>query len=297
MNFETEIKKLQEAIYTADMILIGAGAGLSTAAGLTYSGERFHRLFGDFEKKYGITDIYTGGFFPFPSEEERWAWWSRHIWYNRYTDAPKPVYQQLLSLVKGKDYFVLTTNVDHQFQRAGFEKQRLFYTQGDYGLLQCTKPCCQKTWDNEDQVREMVEKQKDMRIPTELIPHCPNCGRLMTTNLRSDDKFVEDEGWHEAAQRYKAFTEKARGKKLLLLELGVGMNTPGIIKIPFLKMAMNDDNATYACIGIDDVWIPDEIKDRSIGIAADIADVISLLMDASSLEKQPGRKERSSHDT
>ena len=193
----------------------------------------------------------------------------------------------------GKDYFVLTTNVDHQFQRACFEKQRLFYTQGDYGLLQCTKPCCQKTWDNEDQVREMVEKQKDMRIPTELIPHCPNCGRLMTTNLRSDDKFVEDEGWHEAAQRYKAFTEKARGKKLLLLELGVGMNTPGIIKIPFLKTAMNDDNATYACIGIDDVWIPDEIKDRSIGIAADIADVISLLMD----EKQPGRKERSSHDT
>ena len=293
MNFETEIKKLQEAIYTADMILIGAGAGLSTAAGLTYSGERFHRLFGDFEKKYGITDIYTGGFFPFPSEEERWAWWSRHIWYNRYTDAPKPVYQQLLSIMKGKDYFVLTTNVDHQFQRAGFEKQRLFYTQGDYGLLQCTKPCCQKTWENEDQVREMVEKQKDMRIPTELIPHCPNCGRLMTTNLRSDDQFVEDEGWHEAAQRYEAFTEKARGKKLLLLELGVGMNTPGIIKIPFLKMAMNDDKVTYACIGIDDVWIPDEIKDRSIGIAADIADVISLLMD----EKQPGRKERSSHDT
>lgn len=277
MTFETEIKKLQEAIYTADAILIGAGAGLSTAAGLTYSGERFHRLFGDFEKKYGITDMYTGGFFPFPTEEERWAWWSRHIWYNRYTDAPKPVYQQLLSIVKDKDYFVLTTNVDHQFQRAGFDKKRLFYTQGDYGLLQCTKPCCQKTWDNEDQVREMVEKQKDMRIPTELIPHCPNCGRLMTTNLRSDDQFVEDEGWHEAAQRYEAFTEKARGKKLLLLELGVGMNTPGIIKIPFLKMAMNDDKITYACIGLDDVWIPDEIKDRSVGIAADIAEVIGQL--------------------
>ena len=293
MKFETEIKKLQEAIHTADAILIGAGAGLSAAAGLTYSGERFHRLFGDFEKKYGITDIYTGGFFPFPTEEERWAWWSRHIWYNRYMDAPKPVYQQLLSIVKDKDYFVLTTNVDHQFQRAGFDKERLSYTQGDYGLLQCTKPCCRKTWDNEEQVREMVEKQKDMRIPTELIPRCPNCGRLMTTNLRADDKFVEDEGWYEAAKRYDAFTEKIRGKRLLLLELGVGMNTPGIIKIPFLKMAMNDDNVTYACIGIDDVWIPDEIKNRSIGIAADIADVISLLMD----EKQPGRKERSSHDT
>ena len=277
MKFETEIKKLQEAIHTADAILIGAGAGLSAAAGLTYSGERFHRLFGDFEKKYGITDIYTGGFFPFPTEEERWAWWSRHIWYNRYMDAPKPVYQQLLSIVKDKDYFVLTTNVDHQFQRAGFDKERLFYTQGDYGLLQCTKPCCRKTWDNEEQVREMVEKQKDMRIPTELIPRCPNCGRLMTTNLRADDKFVEDEGWYEAAKRYDAFTEKIRGKRLLLLELGVGMNTPGIIKIPFLKMAMNDDKITYACIGLDDVWIPDEIKDRSVGIAADIAEVIGQL--------------------
>lgn len=277
MKFETEIKKLQEAIHTADAILIGAGAGLSTAAGLAYSGERFHRLFGDFEKKYGITDMYTGGFFPFPTEEERWAWWSRHIWYNRYTDAPKPVYQQLLSIVKDKDYFVLTTNVDHQFQRAGFDKNRLFYTQGDYGLLQCTKPCCQKTWDNEEQVREMVEKQKDMRIPTELIPRCPNCGRLMTTNLRADDKFVEDEGWYEAAKRYDEFTKKVQGQKLLLLELGVGMNTPGIIKIPFLKMAMNDDKITYACIGLDDVWIPDETKDRSIGISADISDVISQI--------------------
>lgn len=277
MKFETEIKKLQEAIHTADAILIGAGAGLSTAAGLAYSGERFHRLFGDFEKKYGITDMYTGGFFPFPTEEERWAWWSRHIWYNRYMNAPKPVYQQLLSIVKDKDYFVLTTNVDHQFQRAGFDENRLFYTQGDYGLLQCTKPCCQKTWDNEEQVREMVEKQKDMRIPTELIPRCPNCGRLMTTNLRADDKFVEDEGWYEAAKRYDEFTKKVQGQKLLLLELGVGMNTPGIIKIPFLKIAMNDDKITYACIGLDDVWIPDETKDRSIGISADISDVISQI--------------------
>ena len=277
MKFENEIKKLQEAIHTADAILIGAGAGLSTAAGLAYSGERFHRLFGDFEKKYGITDMYTGGFFPFPTEEERWAWWSRHIWYNRYMNAPKPVYQQLLSIVKDKDYFVLTTNVDHQFQRAGFDKNRLFYTQGDYGLLQCTKPCCQKTWDNEEQVREMVEKQKDMRIPTELIPRCPNCGRLMTTNLRADDKFVEDEGWYEAAKRYDEFTKKVQGQKLLLLELGVGMNTPGIIKIPFLKIAMNDDKITYACIGLDDVWIPDETKDRSIGISADISDVISQI--------------------
>lgn len=275
MAFETEIKKLKEAICSADAILIGAGAGLSTAAGLTYSGERFHKLFGDFEKKYGITDMYSGGFFPFPTEEERWAWWSRHIWYNRYMDAPKPVYQQLLSAVKDKDYFVLTTNVDHQFQRAGFDKKRLFYTQGDYGLLQCTKPCCQKTWDNETQIREMVEKQKDMRIPTTLIPHCPNCGRLMTTNLRADDKFVEDAGWYEAAKRYDEFTERIQGKRLLLLELGVGMNTPGIIKIPFLKMAMNDEKVTYTCIGLDDVWIPDEIKDRSIGIAADIAEVLS----------------------
>ena len=223
---EAKVNRLKAALETADAVLIGTGAGLSTAAGLTYSGERFHALFGDFEAKFGIHDMYSGGFYPFPGPQTRWAWWSRHIWHNRYIDPPKPVYPQLLSLVNGRDYFVLTTNVDHQFQRAGFDKQRLFYTQGDYGLLQCSKPCCQRTWDNEAQIREMIARQRDMRIPTELIPKCPNCGRPMTTNLRADDSFVQDAGWYAAAERYDSFVEAHVGGRLLLLELGVGWNTP-----------------------------------------------------------------------
>ena len=276
---EQKIEKVKTILQEADAILIGAGAGLSTAAGLTYSGERFHRLFGDFEKKYGITDMYTGGFYPFPDEETKWAWWSRHIWCNRYQDAPKPVYQQLLSLVKDKDYFVLTTNVNHQFQRAGFDKQRLFYTQGDYGLLQCTKPCCQKTWDNEEQMRQMVEQKKDMKIPTSLIPKCPNCGRPMTTNLRVDNRFVEDDGWQAAARRYADFVEAHEKGPILYLELGVGMNTPTIIKVPFLRMTMANPQATYVCLNLGDIYIPDEIANRSIGIDGDIAKNLDLLMD------------------
>ena len=274
---KSQIDRLRNAIKDADAVLIGAGAGLSTAAGLTYSGERFHRLFGDFEAKFGIRDMYSGGFYPFPDGETYWAWWSRHIWCNRYIDAPKPVYPQLLSLVRGKDYFVLTTNVDHQFQRAGFDKQRLFYTQGDYGLLQCTKPCKQVTWDNEDWMREMVARQKDMRIPSELIPKCPNCGRLMTTNLRVDDKFVQDAGWDAAAARYDAYLKKHANGKLLLLELGVGGNTPVIIKYPFWQMTARNPRITYACLNLGDARAPEQIADQSICIDADIAQVLDAL--------------------
>ncbi len=194
LNYEEQLVKLKEELHQADAVLIGAGAGLSISAGFTYSGKRFEKLFGDFIQKYSISDIYAGGFYPWQSLEEYWAWWSRHIFVNRYEDAPKPVYQELLSLVQDKDYFVLTTNVDHCFQKAGFDKERLFYTQGDYGLWQCFEPCCQKTYDNEQQVRQMVEQQRGMRIPTELIPRCPVCGKPMTMNLRCDDTFVEDEG-------------------------------------------------------------------------------------------------------
>ena len=273
-----QIKRLKAAIEQADAILIGAGAGLSAAAGLTYSGERFHRLFGDFEAKFGIRDMYSGGFYPFPDEETQWAWWSRHIWYNRYIDAPKPVYPQLKSLVEDKDYFVLTTNVDHQFQRAGFDKERLFYTQGDYGLLQCTKPCKQVTWDNEDWMREMVARQKDMRIPSELIPKCPNCGRPMTTNLRVDDKFVQDAGWYAAAERYDAYVKRCAGGKLLLLELGVGGNTPVIIKYPFWRMTAQNPDITYACLNLGDVRVPEQIAKQSICLDADIAEIVEGLV-------------------
>ena len=242
-NCSRQIDRLKQVLGTADAVLIGAGAGLSASAGLTYSGERFERYFSDFHQRYGITDMYSGGFYPYDTLEEYWAWWSRHIFYNRYADAPVPVYQVLLSLVKNKDYFVLTTNVDHQFQKAGFDKQRLFYTQGDYGLWQCSKACHNKTYDNESSVRRMVEQQQDMKIPSELIPHCPVCGAPMIMNLRCDDTFVQDEGWYAAAERYSDFVKQHRSGKILYLELGVGNNTPAIIKYPFWRMTLQNPNA------------------------------------------------------
>ena len=269
--------RLRRALDSADAVLIGAGSGLSTAAGLTYTGERFERYFGDFIAKYHIPDMYAGGFYPFETLEEYWAWWSRHIFYNRYVDAPLPVYRDLLALVRGRDYFVLTTNVDHQFQRAGFDKKRLFYTQGDYGLWQCMQPCHNKTYDNEQTVRRMIEQQRDMRVPTELVPHCPVCGRPMTMNLRADDTFVEDEGWHAAAGRYADFLRRHEGLRVVFLELGVGGNTPGIIKYPFWQMTAENPKAIYACINDGQAVCPKEIEDQAICIDGDIGDVLSQL--------------------
>lgn len=273
-----EIQRLAWEIENADAIVIGAGSGLSTSAGLTYSGERFQRYFADFIDKYHIPDMYSGGFYPFESLEEYWAWWSRHIYYNRYVDAPYPVYKNLLALVKDKDYFVLTTNVDHQFQKAGFDKHRLFYTQGDYGLWQCMEPCHQKTYDNEEAVRRMIEEQKDMRVPAESVPHCPVCGKPMTMNLRADNTFVEDEGWHRAAERYSEFLRRHNRLHVLFLELGVGGNTPGIIKYPFWKMTYQNPKAVYACINYKESFAPSEIKKRSICIDGDIGKVLAMML-------------------
>lgn len=222
----SSLERLRQAVDSADAILVGAGAGLSTSAGFTYDGERFRQYFSDFAEKYGFRDMYTGGFYPYQTPEEYWAYWSRYIYINRYLDAPRPVYKDLLRLLDGKDYFVLTTNVDHCFQKAGFDKHRLFYTQGDYGLLQCSRPCCRQTWDNEALIRRMVAEQKDMRVPAGLVPRCPNCGRPLTTNLRADDRFVEDAGWQQASGRYNDFVRRHRRGKVLYLELGVGYNTP-----------------------------------------------------------------------
>ena len=272
-----QIDRLRRALWAADAVLVGAGAGLSTAAGFTYSGERFQRYFWDFAAKYGIRDMYSGGFYPFPAPEEFWAYWSRYIFINRYQDAPKPVYNKLLKLVKDKDYFVLTTNVDHCFQKAGFDKRRLFYTQGDYGLFQCSEPCCQKTYDNEEIVRRMVEQQHDMRVPSELVPRCPVCGKPMTMNLRCDDTFVEDEGWHTAAERYSAFLRRHESSKTLFLELGTGYNTPAIIKYPFWRMTAQWPDATYVCINLGEASAPREIGKKSICINADIGAVLDTL--------------------
>lgn len=279
-SFDEKTNRLRHALSEADTVLIGAGAGLSAAAGFTYSGKRFEQYFHDFHEKYGITDMYSGGFYPFQSLEEYWAWWSRQIWANRFQDAPEPLYRQLLELVRGKDYFVLTTNVDHQFQRAGFDKNRLFYTQGDYGLWQCSEPCLEKTYDNETAVRQMLAEQKDMKIPAELVPRCPACGKPMTMNLRCDNTFVQDEGWYEAQGRYTAFLRRCEKSRVLFLELGVGMNTPGIIKYPFWQFAAKNPNAVYACVNQGEAFAPRGIAGRSICIDSDIGGVLKTLAES-----------------
>ena len=289
----SEMRKLQEALQQADAVIIGAGAGLSTSAGFTYDGERFQRYFSDFEAKYGFHDMYSGGFYPFETLEEHWAYWSRFIFLNRYSDPPKPVYQKLLQLVKDKDYFVLTTNVDHCFQKAGFDKHRLFYTQGDYGLWQCGKPCHHKTYDNQEVVRRMVEAQgfrvtaqglelpagaaPRMAVPADLVPHCPRCGEPMSMNLRADDTFVEDEGWHQAAQRYSDFLRRHQHMRVLFLEAAVGFNTPTIVKYSFWRMVYEWEDAVYACLNYGEAFAPDEIKKKSICIDGDIGTILNQL--------------------
>lgn len=275
-----QLEQLQTALQDCDAVVIGAGAGLSTSAGFVYTGERFEQHFSDFAQKYGIRDMYSGGFYPFPTQEEFWAYWSRYIYINRYMDAPKPVYETLLKLVADKDYFVITTNVDHCFQKAGFDKKRLFYTQGDYGLFQCSEPCCQETFDNEAVIREMVKRQENMKIPTEILPTCPHCGKPLTMNLRSDNKFVEDEGWHRAAERYENFLRTRAGQKILFLEFGVGYNTPVIIKYPFWQMTAKNPKAIYACINQGQAVCPQEIERQSVCINADIGQVLQSLSDA-----------------
>ncbi len=279
MTAKAMIKRLADALAEAEAIVVGAGAGLSTSAGFTYAGERFERTFADFEARYGFHDMYSGGFYPFATPEERWAYWSRNIWCNRYTPAPKDTYPKLLRLLADKDFFVITTNVDHQFQLAGFPKERLFYTQGDYGLWQCSVPCHAKTYDNYETVKRMVEEQRDMRVPSELVPMCPVCGKPMSMNLRADATFVEDEGWQAAAERYTDYLRAKSLKRTLYLELGVGGNTPGIIKYPFWQMTAANPLATYACVNYGEAVAPREILGRSILIDGDIDAVLDDLLE------------------
>lgn len=273
-EFSDSVKQVSTLLQEADAVLIGAGAGLSASAGFTYTGKRFEEYFSDFIEKYRFRDMYSGGFYPFESLEEYWAYWSRYIYVNRYEEVDNGTYKRLFELIKEKDYFVLTTNVDHQFQKAGFDKHRLFYMQGDYGLFQCSKPCHNTTYDNEKTVRQMIKKQTDMKIPTELIPQCPLCKKPMTMNLRADGTFVQDEGWYTAADRYGDFLRRHQNSKILFLELGVGMNTPGIIKYPFWKMAYANPNAAFACLNEGDAYVPPEIEARSVCLQADIRKVL-----------------------
>ncbi len=272
--FSASCTRLADALSSCDAVLVGAGAGLSTSSGLTYDGQRFQRLFGDFAARYGIRDMYEGGFYPFPTPEERWAWWSRHIWYNRYEREVGPAYESLARLMRGRDLFVLTTNVDHCFQDAGFDKGRLFYTQGDYGLWQCSLPCHERTYDNRETVRRMVLDQRDLRVPTELVPRCPVCGREMAMNLRADDRFVEDEGWHAAARRHSAWLDAHASGRVLYLELGVWANTPGIIKYPFWRRVAQNPQAVYAVVNKGEAYVPPELREHSIALDGDIAEAL-----------------------
>ena len=276
-SYSEQIDRLKNEIENAEAIIIGAGAGMSASAGFAYDGERFEKHFADFRQKYGITDMYSGGFYPYNSLEEYWTWWSRHSWVNRYDIAAGKPYMDLLNIVEDKDFFVLTTNVDHQFQLAGFDKKRLFYTQGDYGLWQCSKACHDKTYDNEETVRKMVSEQRGLKIPSELIPKCPVCGAPMTMKLRCDNSFVQDEGWYAAANRYQDFIRRHKGMHILFLELGVGANTPAIIKYPFWQMTAQNRHAVYACINYGEAITPKEIKEQSICINKDIGAVLENL--------------------
>lgn len=293
-NTPDGVSKLREALNSADAVIIGAGAGLSTSAGFVYTGERFEKYFHDFAEKYRFNDMYSGGFYSYNTLEEHWAYWSRYIYINRYMSAPKPVYNKLYELVKDKDYFVLTTNVDHCFQKAGFGKHRLFYTQGDYGLFQCSKPCHMATYENGDTIRKMVEAQgymvdedgilllpeggtPKMEVPTELVPYCPKCGKTMSMNLRSDNTFVEDEGWHRASERYAEFLRRHQNVKVLFLEAAVGFNTPTIVKYNFWHMAYEWKDAVYACLNNGEAYAPNEIKKKSICINGDIGEIMGQL--------------------
>ena len=276
-SYESELQKLCKALKEASSIVIGAGSGLSTSAGFEYSGERFDKNFSDFSQKYHFKDMYSGGFTDFESPEEKWAYFSRLIWYNRYSEIPKDTLARLRSLVEGKDFFVLTTNVDHTFQKSGFPKEKLFYTQGDYGLLQCSVPCHQKTYDNYEIIQKMIETQSNMKIPTELIPHCPKCGKVMSFNLFSDDTFVRDEGWHAAHKRYQEYLFSHQNQKVLYLELGVGFNSPGVIKFPFWEYTEANPQATFASINLADPSYHLAIKNRSIIISHNIDDALKDL--------------------
>ena len=272
-----KITQLKYELKNADAIVIGAGAGLSASAGFTYHGERFKKYFSDVEEKYGFHDMYLGGFYPYQTLEEYWAYWSRYIYVNRYMNTPKSTYQDLFNIVKNKNYFVITTNVDHCFQKSGFDKKRIFYTQGDYGLFQCSEPCCNKTFENKDMIIDMIEHQHNMKIPYNMIPKCPYCGKPLTMNLRADDKFVQEEGWYNAAERYQNFLQQQQNKHILYLELGVGYNTPIIIKYPFWQMTVKNTKAIYACINYGEASCPHNIEKQSICINNDISKILKEL--------------------
>lgn len=266
-------KRIIELFDSADAVVIGAGAGLSTAAGIVYSGDRFEKYFDDYIEHYGMKDMYSAGFYPFDTAVEKWGYWSRHIYHNRYAVGPTPLYKEIHRIVKDKAYFILTTNVDHQFELSGFDKEHIFATQGDYGLFQCSVPCHDDLYDNESVIRAMVEHQQDLKIPVGLVPKCPKCGENMTMHLRADNTFVQNKDWDIAHDKYQQFIKKYQNQKIIFVELGVGMNTPSIIKYPFWKFTYELKDAFYISINRGEAWVPVEIEDKALCLDRDIAEV------------------------
>lgn len=278
--YEEQVGAAAAALEGAEYVLIGAGAGLSAAAGLTYSGKRFEDRFLEFIEKYGMTDMYSAGFYPFVDEEARWGYWSKHVCVNRIEPEALPLYNTLYELVKDKNYFVLTTNADHQFYKAGFGEDKIFATQGDYGLIQCKRGCHPKTYDDREMMIQMDQARKDCRVPSYMVPKCPVCGGPMTMNLRCDQYFVEDEAWYEAEERFGRFLNVCRKKKTALLELGIGFNTPTIVRFPFEKLARENRNMTLIRLNLNEAIVPESLGARGIGINSDMEKSITDILSA-----------------
>lgn len=276
-SLQSRLNRARDALAACDLLLIGAGAGLSGAAGLTYDGQRFRENFSDFIEKYPLCDMYSSAFYPFSTEEERWAYWARHISVNRYDPPALPLYRNLRELAERKPHFVITTNVDHQFYKAGFTGERIFAVQGDYGLRQCAKGCHDILYDNEQLVKRLRASAVNCMVPTELVPLCPVCGGRMDVNLRKDERFVEDENWHMASERYVRFIRKLSGKRVVFLELGAGFNTPGIIRYPFEQMAYRCEASTLIRLNRDHPEGFAENKKRTVGFAENMAEVLDGL--------------------
>ena len=276
-EYNKKILEVKNLINEADYILIGAGSGLSTAAGLEYFGESFEKNFKEFIEKYNFPDLYSASFYDFNTQEEKWAFFTKMIYLNRFNKEPLKLYQEIYYLIKEKDYFVITTNVDGQFEKAGFEKERVFETQGDYAYLQCENACHNKLYYNYDLVNEWLKNTKDCKIPSNLVPKCPVCGGNMEMNLRKDANFVQDENWYKQDKRYGEFLNKSQDKNLLLLEIGVGFNTPGIIRFPFEQMVYNNIHTNLVRINKDYAFTNKEIENKTILFDEDVNTIIEDL--------------------
>lgn len=276
-EYSSRILQAKQAIKQADYIIIGAGSGLSTAAGLLYSGEKFEKDFREFIEKYHFDNLYSASFYEFKTQEEKWAFFAKMIKLNRYNEKPLKLYQELYEIVKNKEYFVLSTNVDGQFYNSGFDKDKIFEVQGDYSYLQCENACHNKLYNNKELVEKWLRNTKNCKIPSDLVMKCPVCGGNMDMNLRKDANFVQDKNWYRQSEKYEDFLSRSKGKNVVLLEIGVGFNTPGIIRFPFERMTAISEKTTLIRINKDYPNPMLEIKNKTISFDEDTNKIIEDL--------------------